>query len=62
MSDRTPIQIAAKRLYDALDKAQSLAGELIEVSGHKRELYAVEHDIERAFDNFVCLLHEDDCK
>jgi hypothetical protein len=63
MTERTPLQLTAKRLYDALDKAQAICCEMIEMTnGKQKELFTVEHDIERCFDHFIELMHEGDCK
>lgn len=67
MTDRTPLQAAAKRVYDALTDAQSYCLDMqIDAKGGTgtdlQFCYRLEQDIERLFQTLQHLMHQDDCE
>ncbi len=61
--ERTALQAAAKRVYDALCDALANAQCLRDhVTQEDSRAWLVERDVERAFDHVVALMHEDDCE
>jgi hypothetical protein len=64
-ADRTPLQSAAKRVYEALCDAQEYARDAMPLCSETSERHfcrRIETDIERLFQPVAHLMHEDDCE
>ena len=57
-SERTPIQSAAKRLYDALTQAERCAADLAQLTRCSQP----QVEVERVFDSFSAWMHPEDAE
>ncbi len=61
MDERTPIQQAAKRVYDALVDVDRRLFELDRLAKGAPELNGMQSRIEALYSKIGLLMHEDDC-
>ncbi len=59
--ERTPLQIAAKRVWESLLDASGHLSDLREVDDGNEPFNRVERQLERVFESLAEYMHEDDC-
>lgn len=57
---RTPVQVAAKRVYEALEDVDRLLFDLDRIANHPNELNGVQSRLEALYSKIGLLMHDDD--
>ena len=61
MSERTPLQEAAKRVWESLLDAEGHLSDLRNVDGGDDPYHSVSRRLEYVFEELAEFMHEDDC-
>lgn len=59
--NRTPLQQAAKQVWESLLDARGHISDMRNVDGGEDPAYQVDHQLDRVLDELPKYMHEDDC-